>query len=491
MPSPCREGTYGNVTGLTNQRGCLQCPAGSACPTGAAAPRACSPGSVAKTSSKGKCDYCPAGTFQSEGGATTCEVCLLGAFCEAGASAALPCDSGTFGNTSGLESSADCRACPKGNSCPAGSEQPSACTPASYANQTKLPFCARCAAGTYQRDEGMTACDLCPVSAWCAEGSSAPTPCEAGTFGGRPGLQHAKQCTECPAGSWCSAGVLIPCGTATYNNQRGSSNQGSCTQCPENAVSVQGASRVAECECNAGYYNAGSHSEISCVPCGPGVVCKVRGVTVATLPLEAGYWRLSTESTEIKRCPDAAHGDDSACVGGSGPAATRRQLGGSNACRASTTGPYCQVCDAEATDGSGSRLYYSRSTRACKECSSDLAAPISTVVGIAVVLAGLGALYYVYMPHERVPWLRMLLLRGTTMVAAFSLRAKAKQCVGFYQVALLMAGIHASICSRFIRWEGGCIYFLGDHSASLGSMHLYVSAGGHEYRSCLQCGDAH
>ena len=248
--------------------------------------------------------------------------------------------------------------------------------------------------------------------------------------------------------------MLIPCGNATYNDRRSASHQGFCKRCPDHAGSGQGASRVEECECNVGYYNNGSASEIECVLCGTGAVCEVSGVTRATMPLDAGYWRLSTESTEIKRCPDAAHASGSACVGGTGtsaPAATRRQLGSSNACRASTTGPYCQVCDDETMDGSGS-LYYSRSTRTCKKCSGDLALPISTVVGIAIVLAGLGALYYAYMPHRRVPWLRMLLLRGSTMVAALSLRAKAKQCVGFYQVrhsctrtcTYLLVGRHAS-----------------------------------------------
>ena len=481
-PSPCRNGTYGSATGLTNQRGCLQCPEGSACPTGAAAPRACSPGTVAPQGGMDQCRDCPAGSFQSASNRTMCDVCSRGAFCEAGASAALPCASGTYGNTSGLESSADCQPCPKvrprtltlalilspspynpnsnlhhiphtqpnphpnpnpnpnptqGHSCPAGSEQPSKCTPGSFANQTTSSRCLRCAAGTYQSGEGNeTGCDICPESAWCAAGSSAPTPCAAGTYGGRPGLQFAENCTACPTGSWCSAGVLIPCGNATYNDQRSASHQGYCKQCPPNAGSVQGASRVDECECNAGYYNAGNASEIACVLCGTGTMCEVSGVTVATLPLAAGYWRLGTESTEIKRCPDAAHAGGSACVGGTGtsaPAATRRQLGSSSVCRASTTGPYCQVCDDETMDGSGN-LYYSHSTATCKECSGDLAVPISTVVGIAVVLAGLGALYYAYMPHRRVPWLRMLLLRGSTMVAAFSLRAKAKQCVGFYQV---------------------------------------------------------
>ena len=325
-----------------------------------------------------------------------------------------------------------------------GSSNASACTdclPGSFTDSEGRATCTRCSPGTYQKASGATACtDLCPESNWCAAGSSAPTPCEAGTYGGSEGLQRAEQCTECPAGSWCSAGVLIPCGNGTYNDQRNAFNQGACVQCPANAVSVQGASRVAECQCNAEYYNNASGIP-KCIRCGAGAACKVgvRGVTVATLPLKAGYWRLSPESTEIKRCPDAAHGSESACVGGEGtsaPAATRRQLGSSNACRASTTGPYCQVCDDEAADGSGSRLYYSRSTRTCKECTGDLVAPIGTAVGIAVVLAGLGALYYVYMPHRRVPWLRMLLLRGKTMVAAFSLRAKVKQCVGFYQVAL-------------------------------------------------------
>ena len=401
---------------------------------GSVAPAVCSAGSFSDQANATACTTCDAGTYQSSSGQTSCKPCSAGSYCIRGSSAPSPCREGTYGNVTGLTNQRGCLQCPAGSACPTGSEQPSVCTPGSYANETNLPSCLRCAAGTYQSGEGNTTCDLCPESYWCAAGSSAPTPCAAGTYGGSKGLQRAEQCTECPAGSWCSAGVLIPCGTATYNDQPGASNQGACTQCPDNAVSVQGASRVAECECNARYYNERSASETpKCMLCGAGAACKVRGVTVATLPLDAGYWRLSPESTEIKRCPDAAHGNDSACVGGDGtstPAKTRRQLGSSNACRESTTGPYCQLCD----DGSGSRLYYSRSTRTCKECTGDLVAPIGTAVGIAVVLAGLGALYYVYMPHRRVPWLRMLLLRGTTMVAAFSLRAKAKQCVGFYQV---------------------------------------------------------
>jgi hypothetical protein len=283
--------------------------------------------------------------------------------------------------------------------------------------------------------------------------------------------------------------VLIPCGNATYNDRRSASDQGFCKRCPDHAGSGQGASRVEECECNVGYYNNGSASEIKCVLCGTGAVCEVSGVTRATMPLDAGYWRSSNESTEIKRCPDAAHASGSACVGGTGtsaPAATRRQLGSSNACRASTTGPYCQLCDDETMDSSGS-LYYSRSTRTCKECSGDFAVPISTVVCIAIVLAGLGALYYAYMPHRRVPWLRMLLLRGSTMVAAFSLRAKAKQCVGFYQVRLP--------CNPYLYlsfgWEA-CILRLRYRPADrlTNSMHPHVSAGGDEHCDGLQRGDA-
>ena len=46
------------------------------------------------------------------------------------------------------------------------------------------------------------------------------------------------------------------------------------------------------------------------------------------------------------------------------------------------------------------------------------------------------------MPHERLPWFQqrlpwfqMLYLRGSTMANSLNLRAKLKQCIGFYQVA--------------------------------------------------------
>ena len=438
VAQPCAAGTYADVPGLSE---CKECEGGRYCAAGSLKGLLCDRGNYCPPGTTSLQKPCPAGRFGATDGLdnSNCSgACAKGHYCGDGAIRATQCPPGRYFPELGGTSASVCRDCPPGSECTAGSVTPAVCSAGSFSSKANATTCTTCAAGTYQSSSGQTSCMPCSESSFCIRGSSAPTPCRAGTYGGGPGLQRAEQCTECVEGSWCSAGVRIQCGTGTYNNQRGASNGGNCTQCPDNAVSVQGASHVAECECNAGYYNAGSASEISCVLCSVGIVCAVRGVTVATLPLDAGYWRLSNESTEIKRCPDAAHGNGSACIGGTGTSApaTQRQLGSSNACRASTTGPYCQVCDDEATDGSGSRLYYSRSTRACKECSSDLAVPISTVVGIAVVLSGLGALYYVYMPHRSVPWLRMLLLRGKTMVAAFSLRAKVKQCVGFYQVAL-------------------------------------------------------
>jgi len=39
---------------------------------------------------------------------------------------------------------------------------------------------------------------------YCTEGSSVPEPCEEGTYGSRPALSKASQCTPCSGGKYCT-----------------------------------------------------------------------------------------------------------------------------------------------------------------------------------------------------------------------------------------------------------------------------------------------
>ena len=98
-------------------------------------------------------------------------------------------------------------------------------------------------------------------------------------------------------------------------------------------------------------------------------------------------------------------------------------------CREWTAGAFCQECNV--TDGS---RYYSFTTSSCKVCTGSNANPLIMGGTFLVVIAGLVFLWHKFKPLERFQRLQMLHLRVVTMANSISLRAKIKQCVGFYQV---------------------------------------------------------
>ena len=55
---------------------------------------------------------------------------------------------------------------------------------------------------------------------------------------------------------------------------------------------------------------------MQCTVCPVGSVCKAAGATLASLPLLRGYYRISTASSDLRRCPD--HSSSSGCIGGVG-----------------------------------------------------------------------------------------------------------------------------------------------------------------------------
>ena len=99
-------------------------------------------------------------------------------------------------------------------------------------------------------------------------------------------------------------------------------------------------------------------------------------------------------------------------------------------CRQWTAGAFCQQCNV--TDGS---RYFSVATSTCKECTGSTANPIISLVALFLFVGGLAYAYSKFKPHERFAWFRVLRMRSVTMMSSISLRAKLKQCVGFYQVA--------------------------------------------------------
>ena len=371
---------------------------------------------------------CPEGYYQGSLGATACTVCDEGYSCPQGSVLQVPsvCLPGTYLKVS-LET---CIGCPEGSWCAGGASQPRPCSRGGYCvSNASEP--AACPAGTYQGNESATNCTTCTLFSFCGAGSSAPTPCAAGTVGRREGLSGADQCDECPAGSWCSAGKEIPCGERTWSNTTREASMGACRACPAHATSPAGtASLLGGCKCEAGYYNAlpsGSHG-VECVPCVTGSDCAdTPGVTIETIPLLLGYYRISNSSSDLRRCPD--FGNTSGCVGGLSD--------GEGPCKEWLEGPYCRLCNV--TDNS---RYYDAETSECALCEGTVWLPL--VVGAVVVVAVLAGvvLWHRLRPHQRVRWLARLARQLWRLYTQLSLRAKGKQLLGFYQVATRVASVY-------------------------------------------------
>ena len=143
------------------------------------------------------------------------------------------------------------------------------------------------------------------------------------TCGCKPGFDwESGKCKMCPKGFY-----------SPNTNSR-------CLPCMDpHAVSAEGAMAQSDCVCKNGYYNNTGSTKQQCYPCPPHTECygasgnataNQKNVTLATIDLSPGFWRLSHLTNQINDC-----GGD-ACLGGPEP--------GDNSCAYGTKGPLCRVC---------------------------------------------------------------------------------------------------------------------------------------------------
>ena len=249
----------------------------------------------------------------------------------------------------------------------------------------------------------------------------------------------------CPLGHWCSVGLEIPCGENTYNDELNQNNQGACKPCPTDSVSPEASVSIEACACKPGYYDEASGTQkIQCVPCVTGSWCSddTKGITLASLPLLRGYYRTGNASNDLRRCPD--FGDSSGCVGGVGF--------GEGPCKDFLRGPYCKLCNV--TDGS---RFYSPEKSACLPCKADAVVLPAVVCSSAIAVIALAMLCKCLRSRcfpkpktkktdERKAPLRRCLYRLARrlrrLLTQLSLKAKAKQLLGFFQVATRVADVY-------------------------------------------------
>jgi hypothetical protein len=248
----------------------------------------------------------------------------------------------------------------------------------------------------------------------------------------------------CALGHWCSVGLEIPCGENTYNDEINQNNQGVCKPCPTDSVSPEASTSIEACACKPGYYDEAAETQkVQCVPCVTGSWCSddTKGTTLASLPLLRGYYRTGNASNDLRRCPD--FGESSGCVGGVGF--------GEGPCKDFLQGPYCRLCNV--TDGS---RFYSPEKSACLPCKAGAVVLPAIVCSSAIAVIALTALCKCLRSRccpkpktkktERRAAVRRCLHRLARrlrrLLTQLSLKAKAKQLLGFFQVATRVADVY-------------------------------------------------
>lgn len=188
---PCREAAG---VGHTSQGTCAPCDAGFY-----------ANGSLPRRWAR--CTPCAPGAYCSVRGATRpTGICQKGQWCGGGASPPLPCDPGTFGNTTSLFASNCSGPCPPGSFCKPGSVTPMPCPAGRFGADWAMASdsCSGvCPAGYVCPSGSVAATSKCPIGFYCRAGTgpkSGQHPCPAGTFGNASGLGSEDQCRPCPAG---------------------------------------------------------------------------------------------------------------------------------------------------------------------------------------------------------------------------------------------------------------------------------------------------
>ncbi|XP_022100039.1 zonadhesin-like [Acanthaster planci] len=340
--TPCFNGTYGNITGLTAQDDCLDCPPGEVCsglglmapnelcaagyyckgkakirhptddvtgnicpegfycPEGSPAPMRCEGGYYTNITGQASCFDCPAGYYCPDGYRLL--ECPRGDYClrNTGGNESLPCPRGFYNPDLGLASESQCLPCKAGfycrglgiwqfNSETVLEETAGPCDPGYY-----------CLSGVdLPNPENETALGIggpCPRGFWCPQETSVPNPCPLGTYSDQQYLTAIGECKACDLGMYCSKenltapeGVCSPgfyClnGSATPT-PTGSGNTGG--PCPTRHY-CDGISPVPQ-ECPEGTWN-NLEQQASCFDCPEGYYCPKGVASYNPYPCPAGHF---------------------------------------------------------------------------------------------------------------------------------------------------------------------------------------------------------
>ena len=288
---------------------------------------------------------CPPGTY-SVGGTTECTPCEPGRYSATegavGCTLAIVCGPGnyTFVNPTATNDTI-CRLCPRDTMSKSGALDISGCSQCDVNSGLYAP-------------PGSTACYVCPQY---QKYNQDKKKCEClDTF-----INDDKSSCTCPVGQTLVDGNCTACDDGRFKDHNGTD---SCSVC--DTEEVEGAFETifnspkilaSSCACDVGKFldplkptpttplgSCQSCSELNYYP--KSVDCSTIGLTLSTLPLKPGYWRSSTDSSNIVKCENQLECTDESPT---------------EICMEGSSGPMCEVC----VDG-----YSKGYTGTCEECES-------------------------------------------------------------------------------------------------------------------------
>jgi hypothetical protein len=209
----------------------------------------------------------------------------------------------------------------------------------------------------------------------------------------------------------CNKGTYTPAGTHRQSEL-------ACVPCPSHTTTLaRGAGGLAGCICEHGFFHRTPSAGI-CEQCPAGGFCSEWNTLVSTIRLEAGWWRVSNTSSDLRACPIAKP-----CLGNLNSASPTSSVCGPGVDPAV---PYCSHCLDHP------RFYLDSGSGACKACSESRDVLLAYIGALLLLTVGVMLWWRRCMAGSaRLRLVRMSLLN---LGQRISIEAKFKQLLGFYQI---------------------------------------------------------
>ena len=303
-----------------------------------------------------ECTECSPGAYcQGYGNEQPDANCSARYYCSGNASVAAPTD-GVTGDV-----------CPAGHYCPLGSGQPIPCEDGTYTDTTLNEECLQCTPGHYCTN-GVVPVD-CPAGYYCPKGTGHVwQACPTGTFSAATGLANETQCTLCTAGYFCdelnATAVSGPCDPGHYcrsgaaTNTPTASSKGDAGVCPMGHWC--GPQTGEPNDCPAGTFNNGTGLTAvdECQSCLPGYYCDVPGLSFPTGLCEPGFYCMggsnssnpTTETSTGGPCPPGTYCEEGSSLAVLCDAGTYNPISMQANCTDCPSGYYCEAGATNITD---------------------------------------------------------------------------------------------------------------------------------------------